>query len=102
MTGTDGRAGVCAACEVVWRQKIIAAAKDAKAIPAIIKKTCRECFPVIRIPMAVAIACLFSSLKPRFIRFPSALADVGAVHPDYTGLAMSGALNFIKIAPQRR
>jgi hypothetical protein len=38
-------------------------------------------------------------LKPRFVRFPGLLSAAGAAHRHYTGLAMSDALNLIKIAP---
>jgi hypothetical protein len=98
VTGTEGRADVCAACEVVWRQKIIAAAKDATAIPAMIKKICRESRPVIRIPMGVAIAS-FPNRSNRDLTDFRAFVRHRRGAPDYTGLGMSSALNLIKIAP---
>jgi hypothetical protein len=76
----------------------MAAAKDAKAIPAMMKKICRESRPVMRIPMGVAIAffrgrsnCDSSHFRAVGRRWRGA--------PDYTGLEVSGALNLIKIAP---
>jgi hypothetical protein len=50
-------------------------------------------------PHGRSYSLLSLPLKPRFVRFPGLLTAAGAVHPDYTGLAMSGALNLIKIAP---
>src|ERR1700757_3349696 len=84
---------------------MIPAATDASAIPATMKKTCREFRPVIGAPNGLvdglAIACFPKCLNRGFIpvnpRFPGRQA--GHSPPTIAGLRMTGALKLIKIAP---